>query len=159
MMEGDSVEDGVFSVSVQDADFDITAETRLLTGGNTGVGAVVSFMGIVRGSSDSIRQMDLEHYPGMTERSLNAILFEARDRWSLEGARVVHRVGTLLPGDQIVLVLTASRNRQSAFEAAEFIMDYLKTRAAFWKREHTAAGARWVDARETDNTAADRWRT
>ncbi|MBY8976333.1 molybdopterin synthase catalytic subunit MoaE [Rhodobacteraceae bacterium NNCM2] len=146
-----------FSVAVQTADFDIAAEMQRLTAANTGIGAVVSFTGLVRGSADSVRSMELEHYPGMTEKALEKILADARARWPLDGARIIHRVGPLAPGAQIVLVLTASRHRQAAFEAAEFIMDFLKTRAPFWKREHGPDGASWVDARDSDEDATSRW--
>ena len=143
-------------VSVQEADFDIAAETEAMTAGNAEIGAVVSFTGLVRGSGGT-EAMELEHYPGMTERALGAIVEEAKERWPLDAARVIHRYGRLLPGDRIVLVLTASRHRRAAFEAAEFLMDYLKTRAPFWKKEHGPDGARWVDARESDDSAAARW--
>ncbi|MEM9044562.1 MAG: molybdenum cofactor biosynthesis protein MoaE [Pseudomonadota bacterium] len=146
-----------FSVSVQTKDFDIAAETKVLTASNTQIGAVASFIGLVRGSRETVRSLELEHYPGMTERSLEAILFEAKERWPLDGARIVHRVGALAPGDQIVLVLTASRNREASLEATAFIMDYLKTRAPFWKKEDGPEGSTWVDARESDDAAADRW--
>ncbi len=146
-----------FSVSVQADDFDIGTETRHLTSGNTNIGAVASFTGFVRGSENGISQMDLEHYPGMTERALENILDEARSRWPLAGARIVHRIGELAPGEQIVLVLAASRHRQAAFDAASFMMDFLKTQAPFWKREHSAQGARWVDARDSDDAAMTRW--
>jgi len=102
--------------------------------------------------------MELEHYPGMTERALEAIVAEARDRWPLQGVRVIHRFGPLKPGERIVLVLTASRHRQAAFEAAEFLMDYLKTRAPFWKKEDHPGGSAWVDARDSDDSAAERWK-
>ncbi|MEM8699715.1 MAG: molybdopterin synthase catalytic subunit MoaE [Pseudomonadota bacterium] len=144
-------------MSVQREDFDLGAEARRLTESSTDIGALVSFTGLVRGSAETVRAMELEHYPGMTERALETIAAEARSRWPLDGVRIIHRIGRLVPGDQIVLVLTASRHRQAAFEAGEFIMDYLKTRAPFWKREETAEGAHWVDARETDETAANRW--
>ena len=148
------------SVSVQTADFDIAAEIDALTGGDRDIGAVVSFTGLVREMTGegAISAMELEHYPGMTERALEEIVDEARRRWPLQGVRVIHRHGPLKPGDRIVLVLTAGRHRQAAFEAAAFLMDYLKTRAPFWKRETGPAGARWVDARETDDAAAGRWK-
>jgi len=148
------------SVSVRREDFDVGAEIRALTDGDRGIGAVVSFTGLVREMQrdGAISSMDLEHYPGMTERALEAIEAEARDRWPLQGVRIVHRFGSLAPGDRIVLVLTASRHRQAAFEAAEFLMDYLKTRAPFWKRETGPGGTAWVDAREGDASAAARWR-
>ncbi|MEM7506230.1 MAG: molybdopterin synthase catalytic subunit MoaE [Pseudomonadota bacterium] len=145
------------SVSVQRQDFDVAAETRVLTKGNGDIGAVVSFTGLVRGDPDTVRAMELEHYPGMTERALAKIVEEARARWPLDGVRVIHRVGRLMPGENIVLVLAASRHRRAAFEAAEFLMDYLKTKAPFWKREETPEGAQWVDARETDDDAMRRW--
>ncbi len=148
------------SVSVQTADFDVAAEIEALVGGDRDVGAVVSFTGLVREMTGegAIMAMELEHYPGMTERALEAIVAEARARWPLQGVRVIHRHGTLAPGDRIVLVLTASRHREAAFEAAAFLMDYLKTRAPFWKKETGAAGPRWVDAREADDRAAERWK-
>lgn len=157
-MDG-SAEIPAFSVSVQKDAFDIAAETRALTATNSDIGAVVSFTGLVRGSPDTVRAMELEHYPGMTERALSAIMDEARDRWPLDGARIIHRVGRLLPGEDIVLVLAASRHRRAAFEAAEFLMDYLKTKAPFWKREETPEGASWVDARESDDAALERWKS
>ncbi len=147
------------SISVQREPFDLARESERLTAGRHDVGAVVSFTGLVRASTAEghITGMELEHYPGMTERALERIVAEARERWPLEGVRVIHRYGPLSPGEQIVLVLTASRHRQAAFEAAEFLMDYLKTRAPFWKREHGPSGGRWVDARDADESAARRW--
>jgi molybdopterin synthase catalytic subunit len=123
------------------------------------VGAVVSFVGVVRDvpSEDPLISMTLEHYPGMTERELEKIEAEARGRWPLTGALIIHRVGTLKRGDRIVLVVTASAHRKAAFEAAEFLMDYLKTRAPFWKRETRASGVHWVEAKDTDAAAAKRW--
>lgn len=148
-------------VAVQREDFDIAAEIDALTAGNRDIGAVVSFTGLVREmtGSGAITEMELEHYPGMTERALDAIVREAEERWPLDGVRVIHRFGPLAPGERIVLVLTASRHREAAFAAAAFLMDYLKTRAPFWKKESGPAGARWVDARETDDAAATRWET
>jgi molybdopterin synthase catalytic subunit len=148
------------SVSVQADDIDIGAEIDALVGGDRDIGAVVSFTGLVREmtGAGAIGAMELEHYPGMTERALEAIVDEARARWPLQGVRVVHRYGRLAPGDRIVLVLTASRHREAAFQAAAFLMDYLKTRAPFWKKETGAAGPRWVDAREADDLAAERWK-
>jgi molybdopterin synthase catalytic subunit len=143
------------SVSVQEADFDVGAEIAALTAGTTDVGALASFVGLVRGGE--ISAMTLEHYPAMTEKALDDIVAEAKRRWELLGVRVIHRVGRLLPGDRIVLVVVASTHRQAAFAACEFIMDYLKTQAPFWKREETAAGSRWVDARESDDQALRRW--
>lgn len=147
------------SVSVQHADFDIAAETARLAQADTDIGAIVSFTGLVRQTTPGgpITTMELEHYPGMTERALAEIVEQAQTRWPLQGVRVIHRVGVLKPGERIVLVLTASRHRQAAFEAAEFLMDYLKTRAPFWKKEAGAEGARWVDARDSDTGAVDRW--
>ncbi len=147
------------TVSVREDDFDIAAEIDRLTAGNLEIGAVVSFTGLVRemAGGQAISEMTLEHYPGMTERALAGIVAEAEARWPLSGVRVIHRVGPLAPGDRIVLVLTASRHREAAFEAAAFLMDYLKTRAPFWKREAGPEGAAWVDARESDDTAARRW--
>ncbi len=147
------------SVRVQQEDFDLSAEVAALRAGQPGVGAVAAFVGLVRDMNEGsgVSEMALEHYPGMTEKALEAIIAEARARWDILGARIIHRVGTLQPCDQIVLVAVSSAHRGEAFAACEFIMDYLKTRAPFWKREVTPAGARWVDARETDDSAAARW--
>ncbi len=148
------------TVRVQSEDFDIGAEVRRLTGGRTGIGAVVTFTGTVRGEAGSggIASMELEHYPGMTEAELTRVEAEAFARWPLAASLIVHRIGVLRPGDNIVLVVTASAHRQAAFEAAEFLMDYLKTRAPFWKKETGADGAgHWVDARESDDAALTRW--
>ncbi len=149
------------SVRVQQEDFDLSAEVAALRAGQPGVGAVAAFVGLVRDMNEGsgVSEMALEHYPGMTEKALEAIVAEARARWDILGARIIHRVGTLQPCDQIVLVAVSSAHRGEAFAACEFIMDYLKTRAPFWKREVTPAGARWVDARETDDSAAARWET
>lgn len=147
------------SVRVQQEDFDLSAEVAALRAGQPGVGAVAAFVGLVRDMNEGcgVSEMALEHYPGMTEKALEAIVAEARARWDILGSRIIHRVGTLQPCDQIVLVAVSSAHRGEAFAACEFIMDYLKTRAPFWKREVTPAGARWVDARETDDSAAARW--
>ena len=147
------------SVSVQAEPFDIAKETAALTAASRDIGAVVSFTGLVREMTGqgAISDMELEHYPGMTERALEQIVTEAQDRWPLQGVRIIHRIGPMAPGEGIVLVLAASRHRQAAFEAAAFLMDYLKTRAPFWKKETGPAGAKWVDARETDDAAAARW--
>jgi len=147
-------------VSVQREDFDIAAETARLTERDPEIGAVVSFTGLVRRTTEAgpITAMELEHYPGMTERALEEIASEAERRWPLQGLRIIHRYGPLEPGARIVLVLTASRHRQAAFEAAEFLMDYLKTRAPFWKKEDHGGDSRWVDARDSDDSAAARWR-
>lgn len=142
-------------VSVQEADFDVGEEVAAVTAGTDNAGAVASFVGLVRGGE--IQAMTLEHYPAMTEKALNEIVVEARRRWQLLGVRVIHRVGRLLPGDRIVLVVVSSSHRHDAFAACEFIMDYLKTQAPFWKREETAAGSQWVDARESDDAALQRW--
>ena len=150
------------SVSVQEADFDVGAEIAALSAGRNDVGAVASFVGLVRadklaGEGSEVSAMTLEHYPGMTEKSLEAIVAEADSRWQLLGTRVIHRFGRLEPGERIVFVGVASSHRGDAFAACEFIMDYLKTRAPFWKKEDTPEGGRWVDARETDDNAAARW--
>jgi len=144
---------------VQTGDFDIGAEIAAMRRGNPKVGAVASFIGVVRdlNEGDSVAEMTLEHYPGMTEKALEKIVAEARSRWDFYDALVVHRVGILKPGDQIVLVVVTGAHRGEAFEACEFLMDYLKTRAPFWKKEATPEGSRWVDARESDDAAADRW--
>ncbi len=145
------------AVRVQEADFDPGAELEALAVGDTGIGAVVSFTGLVRGTG-GVSTMTLEHYPGMTEKALEEIEAEAHERWPLQASLVIHRVGPLPPGARIVFVATASRHRAAAFEAAEFLMDFLKTRAPFWKKEVAEDGtARWVDARETDDRAAARW--
>lgn len=147
-------------VRVQQADFDIAQEVNAIAAGNLDVGAIVTFTGTVRGAAggQAISTMTLEHYPGMTEAELERVEAAARRRWPLEGATIIHRHGALRPGDNIVLVVTASRHRQAAFEAAEFLMDYLKSRAPFWKKEQDASGSgTWVDARESDSTALDRW--
>ncbi|MGE5466735.1 MAG: molybdopterin synthase catalytic subunit MoaE [Ignavibacteria bacterium] len=143
------------SVSVQEADFDCGAEIAALGEGDDGAGAVASFVGLVRG--EGILAMTLEHYPAMTEKALADIVAQAQQRWDLRRVRVIHRVGRLLPGDRIVFVGVSSSHRGDAFAACEFIMDYLKTRAPFWKKEETREGGRWVDARESDDAAASRW--
>ena len=141
-------------VRVQTEDFDLGAEAAALRGdGETG--ALVTFSGVVRGGD--VTEMTLEHYPGMTEAALEEIEAEARARWPLTATLIIHRGGPLKPGEQIMMVAAGSRHRKAAFEAAEFLMDYLKTRAPFWKKEETQEGARWVDARETDDAAAARW--
>ena len=147
-------------VRVQEADFDVGRELEALTRGRIDVGAVASFVGLVRDVNDghAISGMTLEHYPGMTEKALEDICREAHGRWKLIDTLVIHRVGPLAPGARIVLVGVSSGHRGEAFAACEFIMDYLKTRAPFWKREATPQGERWVEARASDDTAADRWR-
>lgn len=146
-------------VRVQQEDFDISAEIAAMRSGNPKIGAIASFVGVVRdvNEGDSVSTLTLEHYPGMTEKSIESIIDEARGRWQVLDALVVHRIGTLQPTDQIVLVIVASAHRGDAFAACEFIMDYLKTRAPFWKKEITPQGSRWVDARVTDDAAAKRW--
>ncbi len=146
-------------VRVQTADFNSGDEIAALRAGRHGVGAIACFIGTVRdlNEGDAVSTMTLEHYPGMTEQSLEEICGEARRRWEIDDSLVVHRVGELRPGDQIVLVVVTSAHRGQAFEACEFIMDYLKTRAPFWKKERTPEGERWVDARQTDDEAASRW--
>jgi molybdopterin synthase catalytic subunit len=146
-------------VRVQDADFDLTTEIKALRTDDPRVGAVVTFVGTVRDMNDGshVKGMTLEHYPGMTEKALEEIIAQARGRWDIYKTLVIHRVGPLLPEDQIVLVAVTSAHRGEAFAACEFIMDYLKTGAPFWKKEDTPEGARWVDARVTDNAAMARW--
>ncbi len=147
-------------ISVQEADFDVGAEIAALSAGDVDAGAVASFVGLVRQDKHdgAVAAMTLEHYPGMTEQALAGIVDQARARWQIRNVRVIHRVGRLLPGERIVFVAVASAHRHDAFAACEFIMDYLKTRAPFWKKEETPAGGRWVDARESDDRAANRWK-
>jgi molybdopterin synthase catalytic subunit len=146
-------------VTVQQADFDVGAEVAALRRGDAAVGAVAAFVGTVRDRNDGlgVSAMELEHYPGMTERAIEAMIDEAMRRFDIRGARVIHRVGPLLPLDQIVFVAVTSGHRGQAFEACEFLMDYLKTQAPFWKKEVTPEGARWVDARVADDAALARW--
>ena len=149
-------------VSIQTADFDVAAEMAALRQGDLGIGALASFVGTVRdrhgaAAPGAVSQMELEHYPGMTEAAIEAMIDQALQRFDIRGARVVHRVGLLQPGEQIVLVITASAHRGAAFQACEFLMDYLKTQAPFWKKETTPEGARWVDARVEDDAALARW--
>jgi molybdopterin synthase catalytic subunit len=149
------------SVRVQSEDFDIGREIAAVTTGNTDIGAVVTFTGVVRGAAGdaAITSMTLEHYPGMTESELEQVEAEAHKRWPLHATRIVHRVGMLMPGDNIVLVVAASAHRHAAFEAAAFLMDYLKTRAPFWKKETDLSGTgHWVDARESDDEALEKWK-
>jgi molybdopterin synthase catalytic subunit len=148
------------SVRVQHEDFDIGAEVRRLSAGRVDIGAIVTFTGTVRSANDGhdIAGMTLEHYPGMTEAELARVEAEAARRWPLQASLIVHRIGALKPGDNIVLVVTASAHRDAAFAAAEFLMDYLKTSAPFWKKELGLDGAeRWVEARQSDDRAAERW--
>lgn len=146
-------------VRVQTADFDAGAEIAGLRRDDPRVGGVASFIGVVRdlNDGDRVAEMTLEHYPGMTEKALEKIVDEARQRWDIYDALVIHRVGRLKPTDQIVLVVVTSAHRGEAFRACEFLMDYLKTRAPFWKKEQTAQGGRWVEARTSDDAAAERW--
>jgi molybdopterin synthase catalytic subunit len=148
------------TVRVQTADFDAGAEIAALRRGNPKIGAVASFIGVVRDVNEdqAVSVMALEHYPGMTEKAIEEIIGQARSRWNVLNVLVIHRVGQLRPMDQIVLVAVAGGHRGDAFAACEFIMDYLKTRAPFWKKEQAGTGARWVEARETDGIAAERWR-
>lgn len=149
----------VSQVRVQAGDFDLSTEIAALRSQDPGVGAVVSFVGTVRDMNDgaSVSEMELEHYPGMTEQALEDIVAQARQRWPLAGALVIHRVGPLRPAEQIVLVAVSAAHRGEAFAACEFIIDYLKTDAPFWKKEQTPAGARWVDARVSDDAALSKW--
>ena len=151
-------------VAIQTADFDLGAEVAALRAGDAGVGGVVAFVGTVRDRhlshgepAGSIRSMELEHYPGMTEAAIEAMIDQAMQRFELRAVRVIHRVGELQPLDQIMMVAVSAAHRGQAFQACEFLMDYLKTQAPFWKKEQTAAGARWVDARSSDDAALARW--
>ena len=147
------------SITIQSNPFDPAAEQQALRAGNPRIGALVTFLGLMRdlNEGDSVSAMTLEHYPGMTEKALEAIVAEAEQRWELEAVRVIHRVGELAPEEPIVLVAVASAHRGEAFQACEFIIDYLKTRAPFWKKERTSEGERWVDARHGDSEAEARW--
>ena len=150
-----------YSVAIQTDDFDVSHALAQLRQANPSVGAVCAFVGTVRdrhgGAAGEVSAMELEHYPGMTEKAIEAMIDEALRRFDIRAARVVHRVGPLRPGDQIVLVAVTSAHRGAAFQACEFLMDYLKTQAPFWKKETTAEGARWVDARVADDQALARW--
>jgi molybdopterin synthase catalytic subunit len=145
-------------IRVQQEDFDVGAEIAALKAGRSDIGAIVAFIGTVRDQSGAVEEMTLEHYPGMTEAELERIEKEACARWPLQASLIVHRYGTLHPSDNIVLVLTASEHREAAFRAAEFLMDYLKTRAPFWKRESGPQGSRWVKGNSADAVAAARWK-
>src|SRR5438309_1775853 len=147
------------TIRIQAADFDAAREIAALTRGRTDIGAVVTFSGICRGTegSNPIAALTLEHYPGMAEAEIGRHVDEAIGRWPLTGATVIHRVGRIAPGENIVLVVTASSHRQAAFQAAEFLMDYLKTSAPFWKREESARGTSWIEAQRHDDAAAARW--
>jgi len=151
-------------VSIQTLDFDVSSELQALRAGDLRVGAVCSFVGTVRDrhtvtadSTDRVQSMELEHYPGMTEKAIETMIDEAHKRFDIYAARVIHRVGLLQPGEQIVLVAVTSAHRGESFQACEFLMDYLKTQAPFWKKEQTPDGARWVDARVSDDAALARW--
>ena len=150
---------GMPRVSIQTEDFDLGAEVAALRAADPGVGAVASFIGTVRDRNDGqgVSAMELEHYPGMTEKAIEAMIDEAFKRFDIRAARVIHRVGPLKPLDQIVLVVVTSAHRGASFQACEFLMDYLKTQAPFWKKETTPEGARWVDARVSDDAALARW--
>jgi molybdopterin synthase catalytic subunit len=146
-------------VRIQTEDFDVSAEIAALRRGNPAIGAVCSFVGLVRdvNAGERVSEITLEHYPGMTHTALRDIVGEAKARWDIVDVLVIHRIGALRPTDQIVLVAVAGAHRGAAFAACEFVMDYLKTKAPFWKKEQTAAGSRWVDARSSDDAAAARW--
>ena len=147
------------AVRIQTEDFDAGAELTALRRGDPAIGAIASFVGLVRDTNDGgqVSQLTLEHYPGMTEKALEGIVTEAKSRWDIIDILVIHRVGTLRPTDQIVLVAVAGSHRSEAFAACQFVMDYLKTRAPFWKKEQTPEGSRWVEARFSDDLAAQRW--
>ena len=147
------------TIRIQQADFDVAQEIAALSNGRTDVGAVVTFSGICRGSENGepIAALSLEHYPGMAEAEIGRHADEALARWPLQGLTIIHRFGRIAPGENIVLVVTASSHRQAAFEAAEFLMDYLKTNAPFWKREESAKGTSWIEARDHDDAATARW--
>ncbi|EWY41124.1 molybdenum cofactor biosynthesis protein MoaE [Skermanella stibiiresistens SB22] len=145
------------AIRVQREDFDVGAELAALTENNHGIGGVTSFVGLVREMGGGPSAMTLEHYPGMTERQLAEIEAEASRRWKLDATLIIHRYGRLEPGDRIVLVATASAHREAAFESCHFLIDWLKTRAPFWKLEETAKGSHWVEAKEGDDIAASRW--
>ena len=147
-------------VRIQAGDFDLSAELAQLRAGQPQVGGIVTFVGTVRDMNEgaSVAEMELEHYPGMTEQAIAAIIEQAKARWPVFGARVIHRIGPLKPLEQIVLVAVTAAHRGEAFAACEFIIDYLKTEAPFWKKEQTPQGARWVDARVTDETALQKWK-
>jgi molybdopterin synthase catalytic subunit len=147
------------TIRVQAQDFDAAAESAALTRGRTDVGALVSFVGLCRDEAGTLAALELEHYPGMAEEEIVRIVSEAESRWPMLGATVIHRTGIIRPGEQIVLVLCASSHRQAAFSAAEFVMDFLKSRAPFWKKEHRADGTQggWVEAKDADEAALERW--
>lgn len=148
------------AIRVQREDFDVAAEIAALTKGRADIGAVVTFSGLCRDEAGALAALELEHYPGMAEAEIGRIAAEAIERWPLQGLTVIHRHGKIAPGENIVLVVAASAHRQAAFEAANFLMDYLKSRAPFWKKEHRADGSEggWVEAKEADDEAAGRWK-
>jgi len=147
-------------IRIQSADFDVAAEIAKLTDGRTDTGAVVTFTGLCRDEGGALSALELEHYPGMADAEIRRIAEEAVQRWPLTGLAAIHRHGRIVPGENIVLVVASSAHRQAAFEAANFLMDFLKTRAPFWKKEHLASGeeGKWVDAKEADDDAAERWK-
>ena len=147
------------TIRVQPEDFDATAEARTMTAGRRDIGAVVTFTGLCRDEAGQLAALELEHYPGMAEEEISRVVDQARGRWPLDGVTVIHRHGKIAPGGQIVLVVTASSHRAAAFAGAEFLMDYLKTRAPFWKKEHRVDGGEggWVDAKDIDDRAMERW--
>jgi len=146
------------SISVQSKDFNIGKEIALLKGADNEVGAIVTFTGTVRDVGGTLETMTLEHYPGMTEKELERIAVIAEDRWPLRGCRVIHRYGTLKPGDNIVLVITQSAHREAAFKAAEFLMDFLKSNAPFWKKESRADSEKWVESKQSDTASLEKWK-
>ncbi|CDX22001.1 Molybdenum cofactor biosynthesis protein E [Mesorhizobium plurifarium] len=148
------------AIRIQREDFDVAAEIAGLTVGRADIGAVVTFSGLCRDEQGALSALELEHYPGMAEAEIGRIAAEATERWPLQGLTVIHRHGKIAPGENIVLVVAASSHRQAAFEAANFLMDYLKSRAPFWKKEHRSDGTEggWVEAKEADDRAADRWK-
>lgn len=147
----------VACIKVQTEDFDLSHEIAVIKAGRKDIGAIVTFIGTVRDMDGTLKSMTLEHYPGMTERELTGITTEAKARWPLTGCTIIHRVGMLNAGDNIVLVITASAHRRAAFQAAEFLMDFLKSRAPFWKKEDVGGASKWVDAKESDTQALERW--
>lgn len=147
------------SISVQLEDFDVGTEIASLKGTDNEVGAIVTFTGTVRDIGGTLQTMTLEHYPGMTEKELGRIAVIAEDRWPLRGCRVIHRYGMLKPGDNIVLVITQSAHREAAFKAAEFLMDFLKSNAPFWKKESCADGDKWVESKQSDTASLDKWKS
>jgi molybdopterin synthase catalytic subunit len=150
----------MFSVRVQAGDFDLAAEQKRLSAAGMDTGAIVTFTGLCRDEAGTLAALELEHYPGMAEEEMGRVLGEARQRWPLDGATLIHRFGKIAPGGNIVLVVTASRHRKAAFAAAEFLMDYLKSRAPFWKKEHRKDGSSggWVEAKDSDDQALEKWK-